>query len=439
MDGSWSEGVPAAVGGKRQQFGSRFLSDPARVFHHNAWDNVKWSEEQAAAAERRVQENSTQRVCQQKQVDYEINAHKYWNDFYKIHENRFFKDRHWLFTEFPELAPSQNQKDLLSENKRSEVPECRRSEDGPGLTTEQHGCSSDSLGGHKTQLPPVEENVTQTLSHLEICADEFPGASATYRILEVGCGVGNTVFPILQTNNDPRLFVYCCDFSSTAVELVQTNSAYDPSRCFAFVHDLCDEEKSYPVPGNSLDVIILIFVLSAIVPDKMQKAINRLSKLLKPGGVMLLRDYGRYDMAQLRFKKGQCLSENFYVRGDGTRVYFFTQGMKASSLFILTAPTTPDKCCSRCFQRRNHLTPPTFCSFFPSPPLTPTLSQPEPLTVLQISSAYPSLLLPTLLFCSLPFLSVTLSKTGNLSILQDSTAAVSASKLSCTLGAPEIA
>ncbi|XP_030885130.1 tRNA N(3)-methylcytidine methyltransferase METTL2A isoform X4 [Leptonychotes weddellii] len=304
-------------------------------------------------------------------VDYEVNAHKYWNEFYKIHENRFFKDRHWLFTEFPELAPSADQNDFndwLSENKRSEVPEGRSKEDGPGLKTEeQHMCSSDSLG-HKTQMPPVEGDVTQKLSRLEICADEFPGSSATYRILElpsavenpmllsfmatsfrlpevkvgecrgyylalviapslqVGCGVGNTVFPILQTNNDPGLFVYCCDFSSTAVELVQTDSAYDPCRCFAFVHDLCDEDTSYPVPGESLDIIILIFVLSAVVPDKMQKAINRLSRLLKPGGMMLLRDYGRYDMAQLRFKKGQCLSENFYVRGDGTRVYFFTQG-----------------------------------------------------------------------------------------------------------------
>ncbi|CAO2645724.1 tRNA N(3)-methylcytidine methyltransferase METTL2, partial [Lemmus lemmus] len=221
--------------------------------------------------------------------DYEVNAHKYWNDFYKIHENGFFKDRHWLFTEFPELAPS-------------------------------HNPLTDS-----PLVPRVEETVTQELSHLEICADEFPGSSATYRILEVGCGVGNTVFPILQTNNNPNLFVYCCDFSATAIELVKTNSEYDPSRCFAFVHDLCDEDQSYPMPEDSLDVIVLIFVLSAIVPDKMQKAISRLSRLLKPGGVMLLRDYGRYDMAQLRFKKGQCLSGNFYVRGDGTRVYFFTQ------------------------------------------------------------------------------------------------------------------
>ncbi|XP_078079874.1 tRNA N(3)-cytidine methyltransferase METTL2B-like isoform X1 [Mustelus asterias] len=317
---------------QRKQFGNRYLTDPGRVFQHNAWDNVEWSEEQEAAARKKVEENCVQVVSPEKQVEYEDKANSYWNDFYKIHENRFFKDRHWLFTEFPELVPNCKSQLLdkaraapaASDHRHAQPQSCRDRTVGNGshlpqmcaeeaavCTQEQNNLQIDvdsvRDGQETDRLADLSSGgvpqMRTQLSETELLDTDYSGASATFRILEVGCGVGNTVFPILQTNNDPGLFVYCCDFSSAAVELVKLNPGYDPSRCLAFVHDLCDTQANYPMPNESLDIIILIFVLSAIHPDKMQAVIKRLSQLLKPGGMILFRDYGRYDMAQLRFKK----------------------------------------------------------------------------------------------------------------------------------------
>jgi SAM-dependent methyltransferase len=119
--------------------------------------------------------------------------------------------------------------------------------------------------------------------------------------------------------------VYACDFSETAVQILKEDENYNESRCKGFVCDITAPEWPAPFSLGSLDHVLLVFVLSAISPENMPHVAKKLFEYVKPGGMVFLRDYGRYDLAQLRFKKGKCISDNFYMRGDGTRAYFFTQ------------------------------------------------------------------------------------------------------------------
>ncbi|KAK6491752.1 tRNA N(3)-methylcytidine methyltransferase METTL6 [Huso huso] len=142
-------------------------------------------------------------------------------------------------------------------------------------------------------------------------------------LLEAGCGVGNCVFPLLE--EDLNIFVYACDFSPRAVEYVKENPLYSAERCKTFQCDLTKDDLLQSIPPDSVDVATLIFVLSAIHPDKMHLAVENIYKVLKPGGCVLFRDYGLYDHAMLRFKSGNKLGDNFYVRQDGTRSFFFSE------------------------------------------------------------------------------------------------------------------
>ncbi|KAJ3110867.1 hypothetical protein HK100_002882 [Physocladia obscura] len=141
------------------------------------------------------------------------------------------------------------------------------------------------------------------------------------KLLEVGCGVGNFVWPLLEQNKP--MFVYACDFSKRAVGFVKENELYDEKRMKAFVCDLTVDQLTENIPSASLDFVTAIFCLSAIPPSKLEKAVNNIASVLKSGGAVLFRDYGLYDEAELRFKPGHMLDDHFYMRQDGTfSVYF---------------------------------------------------------------------------------------------------------------------
>lgn len=160
---------------------------------------MEWDETQEKDAQNKVRANSQIKFASDVIEKYEKEADKYWNAFYDIHTNRFFKDRHWLFTEFPELT---------GDNEKPQT------------------------------------------------------------IFEIGCGVGNTVFPILKYSTNKNLFIYGSDFSPKAINVLKSSEEYDEKRCKAFVLDATEEKWEVPFEENSIDIIILIFVLSAINPTK---------------------------------------------------------------------------------------------------------------------------------------------------------------------------
>lgn len=245
-------------------FGQRYLTNDEEVFSHNAWDHVEWGEEQVNEALEKISKQYDAPVSEFDKKIYNAKPAKFWDIFYKNNRENFFKDRKWLQIEFPLLY--------------------------------------------------------------EVSSKEY---TKPVKILEIGCGAGNTMFPVLRQNENPELEIVGVDFSKVAVDLVKqsTDFAEHSKNAGAYVWDLANETETLPgnIEPHSVDIIVMIFVFSALAPSQWKFAINNINKILKPGGKVLFRDYGRYDLAQVRFKKHRLLDDNFYIRGDGTRVYFFTE------------------------------------------------------------------------------------------------------------------
>ncbi|KAI9775060.1 MAG: hypothetical protein M1835_005950 [Candelina submexicana] len=242
------------------QFGSRYLEQGDDVFEFNAWDHVETDETYKEYAEVQYAKQRESPVSDFDKQRFNTSPSKWWNLFYRNNTSNFFKNRKWLAQEFPILS---------------------------SLTL--------------SNAPPTT-------------------------MLEVGAGAGNTAFPILALNNNPGLKIHACDFSSKAVQLIRSNEAYDERFIQADVWDVAGTggESLPPRLGEeSVDIALMIFIFSALNPEQWAQAVSNIFRVLKPGGQVLFRDYGRGDLAQVRFKKGRWMGENFYVRGDGTRVYFF--------------------------------------------------------------------------------------------------------------------
>ncbi|TKY88204.1 hypothetical protein EX895_002914 [Sporisorium graminicola] len=241
-------------------------------------------------------------------------AAKNWDKFYKNHQDKFFKDRHWTNREFgSELGSTATGTGAAA---------------GAGAGV---GSGVDVKGKARGEDDREEETEM-------VAAGVSAGESV---LLEVGCGVGNMLYPLLSAN--ASLKVHCCDFSARAVDMVRSHPLYDPTRVNAFVYDLTEPlstltpHLAQPCSWPPITTISLIFVLSAIPPHLHAHVLRSLASLLPHGGHILFRDYAYGDLSQVRYhtKKDAAWAEpsllsddpqhNWYKRGDNTFNYFFTQ------------------------------------------------------------------------------------------------------------------
>lgn len=114
-----------------------------------------------------------------------------WNKFYTAHEAGFFKDRNWFRLEFPELFT------------------------------------------RPAYLRDDEE----------------------FRVLEVGCGAGNTVFPVMKHHEgDGRTRMFAFDYSHVAVDLVKVGERWKCVCACVCVFCLCSCSGSF---ARALSILLM--------------------------------------------------------------------------------------------------------------------------------------------------------------------------------------
>ncbi|UZJ55183.1 hypothetical protein CBS101457_004503 [Exobasidium rhododendri] len=216
----------------------------------------------------------------------EKEAARNWDLFYKHHEDRFFKNKNWTDREFAEL--------------------------GKGKDVESAALTDDVVIG---------ENILEGKDDV---------------LLEVGCGPGNMLYPVINRNTSIK--AHCCDFSARAIDLLKANPQFDMNRINPFVFDLVKNEPNLssviaPHPFGPPSIVSLIFVLSAIPPKHHRDVFATLCETLPLLGTFCFRDFAHGDLSQIRFHKKasaawcepNLLSEeqDFYRRGDNTFTYYF--------------------------------------------------------------------------------------------------------------------
>ena len=145
-------------------------------------------------------------------------------------QDRFFKDRHYFGREWPQLLSAQHVLEVgPSPGRLLTSRACRK--DGRQLATARRVLEAvPQLMRRFFCSPPA----AHALVHRPLSLPPPPPPRTC--TAQVGCGVGNSIYPLLQLN--PGVHVYACDFAPSAVALVRAHPGFSSRRVTAFVADI---------------------------------------------------------------------------------------------------------------------------------------------------------------------------------------------------------
>ncbi|KAI5151643.1 tRNAThr (cytosine32-N3)-methyltransferase [Nematocida ausubeli] len=261
----------------------RVLTEKEDKYKYNTWDKVEMPEEYKTEALRKIERDNLVSA-----KDYEI-TYEPWDSFYKRYNRTFFKERQWISKEYPEL--------LVCTNKILEL-----------------GCGTGS-----TLIPIIRERIDRRNSYLQ------SGAEISEESTEIQDKDAPEQIVLDSKDVSKCENIFGVDYSSTAVELLrervpQIKNQFAPSDITQLTEVVIEGKEIVQV-----DIILLIYTLSAIHPSAYPSIFSLIHRTLSSQGIVIFKDYYEMDLTQLRFKKDQVLSKNFYQRGDKTYVYYFSR------------------------------------------------------------------------------------------------------------------
>jgi SAM-dependent methyltransferase len=141
-------------------------------------------------------------------------------------------------------------------------------------------------------------------------------------LVDLGAGGGASLLPFINLNNNTQVIkiqIIAFDLSLYAVQHLKNVLGIQQ----AYQGDLT---QPLTFPENIGDAALLVFTLSAISPSLHLSCIESAVRVLKPGGKLFFRDYGQWDLIQIRLLllKGKNNNDEDILKSNGIRTYFFT-------------------------------------------------------------------------------------------------------------------